>query len=146
MRAVLVVCFFLIIAFLDASAKNKKKSSQRIRGRKTIWSSIRRNAADIKRLTFAIKETQQLQQEFGQEINTLKENVDDMKEGFLSMPLMMAQMKTSINEMKGDIENLQKDIGTEEGSGSPPGIYAEYRARPSIRLEKTPLFRYSKVS
>ena len=145
MRAVLVVCFFLIIAFLDASAKNKKKSSQRIRGRKTIWSSIRRNAADIKKFTFA-NETQQLQQEFGQEINTMKENVDDLKEGFESMPLMMAQMKTSINEMKSDIENLQKDIGTKEESASPPGIYAEYRARPSIRLVKTPFFRYSKVS
>ena len=56
-------------------------------------------------------------------MDTLKERMDDMKEGF-------ASMKTGMNDMKALIENLQKTIGTEtgpgEGSGSPPGIYAEY--------------------
>ena len=89
----------------------------RPRQRPSIWSSIKRNAADMKKLTKAINETQRFQQEFGPVVDTLKENMDDMKEGFASMTLMMAQMKTSI-------ANLQKVIGTESeaGSGSPPGI------------------------
>ena len=71
----------------------------------------------MKKLAKAINETQRFQQEFGPVVDTLKENMDDMKEGFASMTLMMAQMKMSI-------ENLQNIIGTETetGSGSPPGI------------------------
>ena len=64
----------------------------------------------MKKLAEAINERQQIQQEFGpivqQFVDTLKENMDNMKEGFGSMTLMMAQMKTSI-------ENLQEVIGTE---------------------------------
>ena len=71
----------------------------------------------MKKLTKAIKETQLIQMEFRPVVDKLKENMDDMKEGFASMTLMMAQMKMSI-------ENLQNIIGTETetGSGSPPGI------------------------
>ena len=71
----------------------------------------------MKKLAKAINETQRFQQEFGPVVNILKENMDNMKEGFASMTLMMAQMKISI-------ENLQNIIGTETetGSGSPPGI------------------------
>ena len=60
----------------------------------------------MKKLKKAIKETQQIQQDFGPVVAKLKENMDDMKEGFAIMTLAMAQMKTSI-------ENLQEVIGTE---------------------------------
>ena len=134
MRAalVVVVCLFLTLAILDA----KKFSKRPRRRRKNIWSSItyaiRQNAYDIGKLTGAIDETKQPQQELGPIVSTLKENVDDMKKGFLSMTLMMAQMKTSMTDMKDRMDNLQQIIGTETetGSGSPPGIrnhiYAEY--------------------
>ena len=129
MRAALVVvCLLLTLALLDA----KKFWKRPRRRRKSIWGSIRENADDIGKLTGAIDETKQPQQELGPIVSTLKGNVDGMKEGFLSMTLMMAQMKTSMNDMKDRMDNLQKIIGTETetGSGSPPGIrnhiYAEY--------------------
>ena len=133
MRAALVVvCLFLTLALLDA----KKFSKRPRRRKKSIYGAafmlIRENAYDIGKLTRAIEETKQPQQELGPIVNTLKANVDGMKEGFLSMTLMMAQMKTSMNDMKDRMDNLQKIIGTETetGSGSPPGIrnhiYAEY--------------------
>ena len=145
MRAVLVVvCLLLTLALLDASPRNKSKNGRfgfrpahypkkskkigmrtpirwrprpRPGRRPSIWSSLKRNAADVKKLAKAINETQRFQQEFGPVVDTLKENMDDMKEGFASMTLMMAQMKMSIM-------NLQKVIGTETemGSGLPPGI------------------------
>ena len=97
--ALVVVCLLLTLALLDA----KKFSKRPRRRRKNIWSSItyaiRQNAYDIGKLTGAIDETKQPQQELGPIVSTLKENVDDMKKGFLSMTLMMAQMKTSMNDM-----------------------------------------------
>ena len=65
----------------------------------------------MKKLMKAINETQQIQQEFGPVVDKLKENMDDMKEGFGTMTLAMAQMKTSI-------ENLQEVIGTETDAGA----------------------------
>ena len=41
----------------------------------------------------------------------MKVNVDELKEGFVSQTMLMAQMKTSINEMKGSIEDLQVGLG-----------------------------------
>ena len=34
-----------------------------------------------------------------------------MKKGFVSQTMLMAQMKTSTNEMKGSIEDLQVGLG-----------------------------------
>ena len=65
----------------------------------------------MKKLMKAINETQQIQQEFGLVVDKLKENMDDMKEGFAIMTLAMVQMKTSI-------ENLQEVIGTETDAGA----------------------------
>ena len=41
----------------------------------------------------------------------MKVNVDELKEGFVSQTMLMAQMETSINEMKGSIEDLQVGLG-----------------------------------
>ena len=104
MRASLVViCLLLTVALLvqDASARRLLWR----RPRKSIWSHIRGNAADIKKL---INENQQFEQEIGPVIDTLKENVDDMKEGFAAQTMLMAQMKTSMIDMKDAIANLQK--------------------------------------
>ena len=127
MRAGLVVCLLLVLALQDASAKKRPNTKKNPRPRRSIWSKIRQNAADVKKLTTAIDETQKLQQDFSPVMpllmDTLKEKMDDMKDVF-------ASMKTGMNDMKALIENLQKTIGTEtgpgQGSGSPPGIYAEY--------------------
>ena len=60
---------------------------------------------DLKKLTRAIKETQQFEEEFnGKIVDTLKENVDDVKEGFASQTMLMAEMTTSIDEMRDAIE------------------------------------------
>ena len=48
-----------------------------------VWSHIGRNAADIKKN---------------------KENVDIMKQGFASQTMLMAEMTTSIDEMRDAIE------------------------------------------
>ena len=71
MRAALVViCFLLTIALIqNASAKGFSRS---------IWTSIRSNADDIK---------------------TNKENVDNMKQDFASQTMLMTQMNTTINDM-----------------------------------------------
>ena len=106
MRAALVVyCLLLTLA----PVRNQRRSKRSFR--RTIWGSIRRNEDDLKKLTKAINETEQFQQEFGPIVDTLKENVDDMKEGFASQTRLMAQMKTSINEMKENIGHSQKDLG-----------------------------------
>ena len=126
MRAVLVVCLLLTLALLvqDASAR----SFLRIRPRKSIWSNIRGNAADIKKL---IKETQQFEQEVGPVIDTLKENVEDMKEGFAAQTMLMAQMKTSVNDMKDSIGDLQKITSEpEEYNCQEDGIVYMHRAFP----------------
>ena len=102
----MVVCCLLLTL---ATVRNQRRPKPSFRT--TIWGSIRRNEADLKNLTKAIKETGQFQQEFGPIVDTLKENVDDMKEGFASQTRLMAQMKTSINEMKENIGHSQKDLG-----------------------------------
>ena len=62
---------------------------------------MRKNNVAIKRLTHTIEETQQTQQEFGSALDTLKENVDDMKKDFVSMTMMkMTHTKTSKNDTK----------------------------------------------
>jgi len=76
--------------------------------RRSIWGSIRRNGADIRKLSRAIEETQKFEQDFDPVIETLKENVDDMKKGFASQTLMIAQMKKSTDDMKDSIKDLEK--------------------------------------
>ena len=107
--ALLVVCLLLTLEVEDGSAEKLWKRTPR----SSIWSSMRGNAADInlsfiKELSRAINETRQLEQDFGPVVDTLKENVEDMKEGFVSQTMLMAQMKTSIHDMKDAIENLHK--------------------------------------
>ena len=109
MRAVLVVCVLLSLFSIVstrglASAKKKKKNVRR----RSIWGSIRRNGAGIRKLARAIEETQKFEQEFDPVIETLKENVDDMKKGFASQTLMIAQMKKSTDDMKDSIKDLEK--------------------------------------
>ena len=115
MRVILVViCLLLTLALLSGNASAKRRPRPRPRPRRSIWSSIRRNAAEIKKLSTKIKETEQFEQEFGPVIDTLKENVDDMKEGFAAQTMLMAQMRTSMNDMKDSIRNLQ-NITSEGG-------------------------------
>ena len=115
MRVILVViCLLLTLALLSGNASAKRRPRPRPRPRRSIWSSIRRNAAEIKKLGTKIKETKQFEQEFGAVIDTLKENVDDMKEGFAAQTMLMAQMKTSMNDMKDAIENLLEIISEGE--------------------------------
>ena len=102
MRAALV-CLLLALVLIGLASAKKKNNKRR-----SIWGSIRRNGADIKRLTRAINVTTQFEQEFGPVIETLKENVGDMKAGFASQTLMIAQMKTSIDDMKDAFEHLQQ--------------------------------------
>ena len=108
MRAVLVVCvlltLFSIISTRGLASAKKKKNVRR----RSIWGSIRRNGADIRKLTRAIEETQKFEQDFDPVIETLKENVDDMKKGFASQTLMIAQMKKSTDDMKDSIKDLEK--------------------------------------
>ena len=111
MRAVLVVnCLLFTLAHLSETASARKRLRPRPRPwpRRNIILIIRRNAAEIKKLTGALKEAQQFEQEICPVVDRLKENVDDMKEGFAAQTMLMAQMKTSMNDMKGAIENLQK--------------------------------------
>ena len=103
MRAALVFLTFALTLIGNASAFRISR-----RPRSSIWSNIRRNAADVRKLTRAVNKTQQFEQAIGPVVKTLKENVDNMKEGFVSQTKLMAQMKTSINDMKGNIEHLQK--------------------------------------
>ena len=123
MRVILVViCLLLTLALLSGNASAKRRPRPRPRPRRSIWSSIRRNAAEIKKLSTKIKETEHFEQEFGPVIDTLKEDVDDMKEGFAAQTMLMAQMKTSMNDMKDSIGNLQNI--TSEG-----GIYTFFFRR-----------------
>ena len=111
MRAVLVVnCLLLTLAHLSETVSARKRPRPRPRPwpRRNIILIIRRNAAEIKKLTGALKEAQQFEQEIGPVIDTLKENVDDMKEDFVAQTMLMAQMKTSMIDMKDAIDNLQK--------------------------------------
>lgn len=55
-----------------------------------------------------MNETQQFEGEFGPIVDTLKENVDDVKVGFSSQTMLMAEMKTSIDDMKEAFEHLQQ--------------------------------------
>ena len=102
----LVVCCLLLTL---APVRNQRRPHSSLRT--SIWGNIRRNAANLKKLTKAIKEVEQFQQEFGPFDDTLKVNVGELKEGFVSQTMLMAQMKTSINEMKGSIEDLQVGLG-----------------------------------
>ena len=70
--------------------------------RKNIWKATMKNNAAIKTLANTIDETQQIQQEFGSAVDALKENVEDMKEDFVSMTMEMTLLKTihNINDMK----------------------------------------------
>ena len=104
----LVVCLLLTLALMSGNASARKRLRPRPRPRRSIWGSIRRNAAEIRKLTRVINQTQESDQEYSPAINTLKENVDDMKEDFVAQTMMMAEMKTSMNDMKGAIEDLQK--------------------------------------
>ena len=115
MRAVLVVvCLLFTLAHLSETASARKRPRPRPRPwpRRNIILIIRRNAAEIKKLSTKIKETEHFEQEFGPVIDTLKENVDDMKEGFAAQTMLMAQMRTSMNDMKdsiGDLQNLTSE-------------------------------------
>ena len=131
MRASLVViCLLLTVALLVQGASARRPF--RIRPRKSIWSHIRGNAADIKKL---INENQQFEQEIGPVIDTLKENVDFMKEGFAAQTMLMAQMKTSMNDMKGSIGNLQKiTLEPEEYNCQEDGIVYMHRAFPDAPI------------
>ena len=104
----LVVCLLLTLALMSGNASARKRLRPRPRPRRSIWGSIRRNAAEIRKLTRVINQTQESDQEYSPAINTLKENVDDMKEDFVAQTMMMAEMKTSVNDMKEAIEILQK--------------------------------------
>ena len=105
MRAALL-CLLLLLNTLplfasNATAKKHRRLLRKSRVQKRkIWGKIWKNNAAIKKLTNTIDETQQIQQGFGSALATLKENVDDMKEDFVTMTMRMAQMKTSINDMK----------------------------------------------
>ena len=124
MRAALVVCLLLTLeALLDASATKRKKLSERPRRpRKTIWSSIRRNAADVRQLTRALNETKPFGQEIGPIVDTLKDNVDNMKEGFASQTMMIRKLTRATNEteqsqqvidtLKDNVDDMKKDFAS----------------------------------
>ena len=66
-----------------------------------------RNNAAVKKLANTIDETQQIQQELVSAVGALKENVEDMKEDFVSMTMEMTQIKTRISRMKDTGEELK---------------------------------------
>ena len=105
MRAALLCLLLLLLTLaifaLNAAAKKHRRPLRKSWVQKrNIWGKIRKNNAAIKKLTNTIDETQQIQQEFGSALDTLKENVDDMKKDFVSMTMRMTQMKKSINDIK----------------------------------------------
>ena len=108
--AVVALCLLHTVALLNGNSSAMKRPRPRPRPkpwpRRNIWSSIRRNEAEIKKLSGALKETQLFEQEIGPVIDKLKENVDDMKEGFAA--------QTMLNDMEDSIENLQKIISEGE--------------------------------
>ena len=108
--AVVALCLLHTVALLSGNSSAMKRPRPRPRPkpwpRRNIWSSIRRNEAEIKKLSGALKETQLFEQEIGPVIDKLKENVDDMKEGFAA--------QTMLNDMEDSIENLQKIISEGE--------------------------------
>ena len=116
--AMVALCLLHTVALLSGNSSAMKRPRPRPRPkpwpRRNIWSSIRRNEAEIKKLSGALKETQLFEQEIGPVIDKLKENVDDMKEGFAAQTMLMAEMKTSMNDMEDSIENLQKIISEGE--------------------------------
>ena len=114
MRAGRVVSCFLLLTLLIPLSPGNSLGKKRWRKRRSqgnnLWRKIRQNGAAIKRLTKTINETQQIQQEFGSILETLKENVDVMKEGFVSTHMTVGEMNTSIDDMKDTIgiERSQK--------------------------------------
>ena len=116
MRAGRVVSCFLLLTLLiplspgNSTGKKRWRSWRRRSQGNNLWRKIRQNGAAIKRLTKTINETQQIQQEFGSILETLKENVDVMKEGFVSTNMTVGEMNTSIDDMKDTIgiERSQK--------------------------------------
>ena len=108
--AVVALCLLHTVALLSGNSSAMKRPRPRPRPKpwpwRNIWSSIRRNEAEIKKLSGALKETQLFEQEIGPVIDKLKENVDDMKEGFAA--------QTMLNDMEDSIENLQKIISEGE--------------------------------
>ena len=105
MRAALLCLLLLLLTLalfaLNATAKKHRRLLRKSWVQKgNIWGKIRTNNAAIKKLTNTIDETQQIQQEFGSALDTLKENVGDMKKDFVSMTMRMTQMKKSINDIK----------------------------------------------
>ena len=105
MRAALLCLLLLLLTLaifaLNATAKKHRRLLRKSWVQKrNIWGKIRTNNAAIKKLTNTIDETQQIQQEFGSALDTLKENIDDMKKDFVSMTMRMTQMNKSINDIK----------------------------------------------
>ena len=128
MRAVLVVCCLLLtlLPLHDVSAAKRKRLSGRSRRPRSIWSSIRRNTADIRRLTRALNEDKQFGQGIGPVVDTLKDNVDNMKEGFASQTMMIRNLARATNateqsqqELNPVIETLKDDVdGMKNGLAS----------------------------
>ena len=128
MRAVLVVCCLLLtlLPLHDVSAAKRKRLSGRSRRPRSIWSSIRRNAADIRRLSRALNDDKQFGQEIGPVVDTLKDNVDNMKEGFASQTMMIRNLARASNateqsqqELNPVIETLKDDVdGMKKGLAS----------------------------
>ena len=129
MRAALVVCcllFLTLLALHDVSAAKRKRLSGRPRRPRSIWSSIRRNTADIRRLTRALNEDKQFGQGIGPIVDTLKDNVDNMKEGFASQTMMIRKLTTATNAteqshqelnpvidaLKDDVDDMKKDFAS----------------------------------
>ena len=93
-----LVCLLLLSLGASNALANKRR---RLLRKSRVWRKMRKNNVAIKRLTHTIEETQQTQQEFGSALDTLKENVDDMKKDFVSMTMMkMTHTKTSKNGTK----------------------------------------------
>ena len=96
MRAALLFLLLLTLALFAAAKKQKRMQ------KKNIWRKLRKNSAAVKKLANTIDETQQIQQELVSAVGALKENVEDMKEDFVSMTMEMTLLKTihNINDMK----------------------------------------------
>ena len=127
MRAALVVCLLLtLLALLDVSAAKRPGRPGRPRRRRSIWSSIRENAADVRQLTRALNETKQFGQEIGPIVDTLKDNVENMKEGFASQTMMIRKLTIATNvteqshqelnpvidALKDDVDDMKKDFAS----------------------------------
>ena len=99
MRADALFCFLLLalaLVTLNATAKKKRRNLRKMQ-KKNIWREKMRNNAAVKKLANTIDETQQIQQELVSAVGALKENVEDMKEDFVSMTMEMTLLKTIHN-------------------------------------------------